>query len=565
MQFKCNLLYLHLNNSTINDSIQKINLRGDRRTRSTRQFGRRLVEGAGLGGFQTLSAVAEPPGRRCRNSRGGPHRPLARGELPHRNRLARRRRHGPRMPPPLGLRQRRRRGHDERMRRPHGEDIRPPVGTGRLRHGRLPPPPADHRRTRKNGRRLRRGTLVGDRRGGKRLPHRRGALHPRGPHRQRSRNRRRLDPRKRDALRRRARRRGRQGLRPDRRRRVGHRQRLDRRTLLRRRKLPAGQGFHSRRVAVLRQLALRKRRGRLDLRRSLHRLAPQIVAADRRHVLVLQRRQRLEPEQPPLQERRRAPVGAPARLQVRQQRLHHVARARGRLHDGHGTPLLPPRHLGLPLLLSDREGRAHAPHAGRQPHQFRRRARHREVARPRPPLGQTRRDQFRRIQSLHHGRHAPGRGHPPFAPGAGPRRPGVHPQQDPDPLGGPATGAQALQQGHRGGVGRNALQRRVGPALRRRRAVARPGRAVHHGSSPSTTTTTPTAGPNRFTPPCSGTRRPSTRSTRPSPRGTTPTPRCAARPTPTATATVRSTWPSATVSTARAKRSAAKTTTRSAA
>ena len=167
MQFKCNLLYLHLNNSTINDSIQKINLRGDRRTRSTRQFGRRLVEGAGLGGFQTLSAVAKPPGRRCRNSRGGPHRPLARGELPHRNRLARRRRHGPRMPPPLGLRQRRRRGHDERMRRPHGEDIRPSVGTGRLRHGRLPPPPADHRRTRKNGRRLRRGTLVGDRRGGK--------------------------------------------------------------------------------------------------------------------------------------------------------------------------------------------------------------------------------------------------------------------------------------------------------------------------------------------------------------------------------------------------------------
>ena len=81
----------------------------------------------------------------------------------------------------------------------------------------------------------------------------------------------------------------------------------------------------------------------------------------------------------------------------------------------------------------------------------------------------------------------------------------------------------------------------------------------------STTTTTPTAGPNRFTPPCSGTRRPSTRSTRPSPRGTTPTPRCAARPTPTATATVRSTWPSATVSTARARRSAAKTTTRSAA
>jgi len=77
-----------------------------------------------------------------------------------------------------------------------------------------------------------------------------------------------------------------------------------------------------------------------------------------------------EPEQPPLQERRRAPVGAPARLQVRQQRLHHVARARGRLHDGHGTPLLPPRHLGLPLLLSDREGRAHAPHAGRQPHQL---------------------------------------------------------------------------------------------------------------------------------------------------------------------------------------------------
>ena len=57
MQFKCNLLYLHLNNSTINDSIQKINLRGDRRTRSTRQFGRRLVEGAGLGGFKPFQLL----------------------------------------------------------------------------------------------------------------------------------------------------------------------------------------------------------------------------------------------------------------------------------------------------------------------------------------------------------------------------------------------------------------------------------------------------------------------------------------------------------------------------
>ncbi len=184
------------------------------------------------------------------------------------------------------------------------------------------------------------------------------------------------------ALRRRTRRRGRKGLRPDRRRRVGHRQRLDRRTLLRRRELPAGQGIHGRRIALLRQFALRERRGRLDLRRPLHRLAPQIVAAHRRHVLVLQRRQRLEPEQPPLQERRRAPGGASARLQVRQQRLHHVARARRGLHDGHGTPLLPPRHLGLPLLLSGREGGTHAPHAGSQPHQLRRRARHREVARP---------------------------------------------------------------------------------------------------------------------------------------------------------------------------------------
>ena len=76
---------------------------------------------------------------------------------------------------------------------------------------------------------------------GKQLPYRRGALRPRGPHRQRCRNRRRLDPRKRNALRRRTRRRGRKGLRPDRRRRVGHRQRIDRRTLLRRRKLPSGQ------------------------------------------------------------------------------------------------------------------------------------------------------------------------------------------------------------------------------------------------------------------------------------------------------------------------------------
>lgn len=233
------------------------------------------------------------------------------------------------MPPQEHVRERRGRGDDERMRRAHGEDLRPPFGTGSLPDGRLPSPPADHGGPGKDGRRLCRSPRLADGERRQRQPHRRRQVHPRSPHRRQRHRRRLFDTGKRHGLRRRAHRRGRQGLRLHRRGKRPDRQRLDRRTLFRGRKLPAGQGLHGGRIAVLRQLALRERRGRLDLRGALHRLAPQVVAAHRGHVLVFQRGQRLEPEQPPVQERRRAPGGAPQGLQVRQRRLHHVPSAEG--------------------------------------------------------------------------------------------------------------------------------------------------------------------------------------------------------------------------------------------
>ena len=125
-------------------------------------------------------------------------------------------------------------------------------------------------------------------------------------------------------------------------------------------------------------------------------------------------------------------------------------------HDDHGAPLVPPRHVGLPLLLPGRKGGAFGAHARGEPHQLRRRARHREMACTRPPHHTARRHQLRRIQPLYHLGNAQGRGYAPRDRRGRPRRPDVRPPEGDHPRGGPQTGHRTLQPFHRGGAGRDA-------------------------------------------------------------------------------------------------------------
>ena len=83
------------------------------------------------------------------------------------------------------------------------------------------------------------------------------------------------------------------------------------------------------------------------------------------------------------------------------------------------------------------------------------------------------------------------------------------------------------------------------------------------GSFSCITTTTPTAGPKGFTPRCWGRVPTAAEIGDAIEAGATQGRRCAARPTPTASATVRSTWPSATVWTATTSAKYATTITRS--
>ena len=97
---------------------------------------------------------------------------------------------------------------------------------------------------------------------------------------------------------------------------------------------------------------------------------------------------------------RATPVGASARLQVRQRGLHHVTGARRGLHDDHGAPLVPPRHVGVSLpYLIEKEGRTTLmPGANLTSYGA---VRDIEKWPARPPRTQTRRHQLRRIQPLH--------------------------------------------------------------------------------------------------------------------------------------------------------------------
>ena len=258
--------------------------------------------------------------RRTRTDRAGSTAaPLHHTQLPHRRRGADRRGYGARMPPRILVRQRSPGRRHQRERRTYRTDLRPTHRPDRLHPGRLSLSPRGCRSHRTNDRTLRHRAPRHPRYRWSARTHHRRPFHPGGQYRGRSDDRRSIPVGKRHGLRRSLCRHRRPGPRFHRRRRSPHRRRHASRTLLRRRMLHAGQTLHGRRFALFRQQPLRKRRGRFDLRGSLHRFAPQILAADRRNVLVLQRRQRRQPEQPPLQERRSAPVRPPAGMQIRQQ------------------------------------------------------------------------------------------------------------------------------------------------------------------------------------------------------------------------------------------------------
>ena len=109
-------------------------------------------------------------------------------------------------------------------------------------------------------------------------------------------------------------------------------------------------GLHGRRIALLRQFALRERRGRLDLR------SPYTVSHHKSSLLIAGMFSFFNAGSGSNQSNHLFksgavhPGGASEGLQVRLERLHHVAGPRRGLHDGHGTPLLPPRHLGVPPI-----------------------------------------------------------------------------------------------------------------------------------------------------------------------------------------------------------------------
>ena len=192
------------------------------------------------------------------------------------------------------------------------------------------------------------------------------------------------------------------------------------------------------------------------------------------------------------------------------------------------------------------------------------------MAGPRPAFGLPRRYQLRGVQPLRRRRHDRAVNILHRLEERDPRRPGLHLQQSHHPRHGTAPRTETLQQSHRGGVGGDARQREASTRTRNgggrwldlagqyitHREVASILYAVDRGEL-----TTTAAVDNRFRvfavhyddyahswavqvyasmlghmPTAGGW-------TTPSPQAATPTRRCAAPPTPTATATARSTWP----------------------
>ena len=173
--------------------------------------------------------------------------------------------------------------------------------------------------------------------------------------------------------------------------------------LLHRPGLRPGQAVLRREFRLLRQLRRLPRRGLLHLRRAVHRHAPQVHAPDRGPVLLPQRRQRHQPEQPHVQARAGPPGRRRAGLQDRQRLLHALARQGRGVHRGHGPALPQLRHLGPALLLPDRARGRERAGPGRQPAERRDRPRRPQVAQARPPQGpeEARPHQFQAAEPLH--------------------------------------------------------------------------------------------------------------------------------------------------------------------